>query len=454
MTQFDPAEGERITDRRQLAEYMEAGCKAPPDWRIGTEHEKFVFDLADHAPAPYDGPSGIQAMLQGLTAYGWEPVTERGNVIALHRGNANITLEPAGQLELSGEPLTTLHESCREVYGHLEEVQAVAKDLGVGLIGLGAHPTARREDMPWMPKERYAIMHRYMPTRGGMGLDMMTRSCGVQVNLDFASEADMVRKLRVSLALQPIATALFANSPFLEGRPSGFLSQRAHFWTDTDPDRCGIPPFVFEPGMGFERYVEYALDVPMYLVIRNGEIIDASGQSFREFLAGRLPALPGELPTLHDWEDHLTTLFPEVRVKRFIEQRGADAGPWERLCALPALWTGLLYDAQALDAAETLCHNWQAHEITALMDDVSREGLQARIRGQSIQPIAREVVAIARTGLARRARLDSHERDEAYFLDELGEIAESGITPAEHLLAAYHGRWNQSVEPVFREYSY
>lgn len=264
----------------------------------------------------------------------------------------------------------------------------------------------------------------------------------------------MVRKLRVSLALQPIATALFANSPFLEGKPSGLLSQRAHFWTDTDPDRCGIPAFVFESGMGFERYVEYALDVPMYLVIRNGEIIDAAGQSFRDFLAGRLPALPGELPTVHDWEDHLTTLFPEVRIKRFIEQRGADAGPWERLCALPALWTGLLYDEQALDAAESLCHDWRPHEITALLDDVSREGLQARIRERSIQPIAKEVVAIARGGLTRRARLDKRGRDESYFLEELGEIADSGITPAEHLLAAYHGRWNQTVDPVFREYSY
>ncbi|MEX2577263.1 MAG: glutamate--cysteine ligase, partial [Halofilum sp. (in: g-proteobacteria)] len=434
-----------ITDHRQLVEYLEAGCKPPGDWRIGTEHEKFVYRVSDHAPVAYEGPDGIRAFLEAMTVYGWEPVEENGQPIALHRDGANITLEPAGQLELSGEPLATIHESCSEVNGHLAEVREVAQNLGVGLIGLGTHPTARRDEMNWMPKRRYEIMHRYMPQRGELGLDMMTRTCGVQVNLDFASESDMVRKLRASLALQPIATALFANSPFIDGKPSGLLSTRAHIWTDTDPDRCGFPGFAFESGMGFERYVEYALDVPMYLVIRDGQMIDAAGQSFRDFLAGRLPALPGERPTLHDWEEHLTTLFPEVRVKRFIEQRGADSGPWRRLCALPALWTGLLYDDRALDAAEELTRDWTAADVRGLLTDVAREGLQARFRDQRVQEVAREVVAIARDGLARRAQTDGSGRDEVHFLDEIADIADTGVTAAERLLEAYHGRWHGSV---------
>ncbi len=454
MTESPSPLSEVVTDRRQLVEYIESGCKPREQWRIGTEHEKFVFRLSDHRPVAHEGPDGIGAFLEGLTRFEWQPVHEHGRVIALARNGASVTLEPAGQLELSGAPLENLHQSCREVNTHLREVREVARELGVGLIGLGFHPTATREEMPWMPKARYEIMHRYMPTRGNLGLDMMTRSCGVQVNLDFASEVDMVRKFRVSLALQPMATALFANSPFTEGRPNGFLSYRAHVWTDTDPDRCGTPAFVFEDGMGFERYVEYALDVPMYFVVRGGELVDCAGQSFRDFLAGRLPALPGEQPTLKDWEDHLTTLFPEVRIKRFMEQRGADSGPWGRLCALPALWVGLLYDDAALDAAEQLVRDWTAGEIAALQQDAARYGLEATIRGQSLQAIARKAVAIARGGLARRACLDGAGEDETIFLDELEEIADTGITPAERLLADYEKRWGQSVEPVFEEYCY
>ncbi|MDZ7828359.1 MAG: glutamate--cysteine ligase [Halofilum sp. (in: g-proteobacteria)] len=445
---------EVVTEQRQLVEYLASGCKPPDQWRIGTEHEKFVFRLSDHAPVPHEGDRGIEAFLKGLTRYGWQPVEEGGRVIALARDGASVTLEPAGQLELSGAPLENLHQSCREVNAHLREVREVARELDVGLIGLGFHPTAARDEMPWMPKSRYEIMHRYMPTRGNLGLDMMTRSCGVQVNLDFASEADMIRKFRVSLALQPIATALFANSPFTEGRPNGFLSYRAHVWTDTDPDRCGTPAFVFDEGMGFERYTEYALDVPMYFVVRDNRMVDCSGQSFRDFLAGRLPALPGEQPTLKDWEDHLTTLFPEVRIKRFMEQRGTDSGPWGRLCALPAFWVGLLYDDAALDAAEQLTAEWSARAIAGLQQEAARHGLAARIDGRSLQDIAREAVSIARQGLAHRNIRDGGGRDETHFLDELGEIAETGITPAERMLEQYENEWGQSVDPVFEQYAY
>ena len=443
-----------VTDKRELAAYLEAGCKPREQWHIGTEHEKFVFHWADYRPASYAEPGGIRELLEGMTRHGWTPVLENGQPIALQRAGASITLEPAGQLELSGEQLDDIHQSCREVNTHLAEVREVAEEIGVGLLGVGFHPTATRAEMPWMPKERYGIMGRYMPQVGSLGLDMMTRTCGVQVSLDFSSEADMVRKLRVSLALQPIATALFANSPFVDGKPSGYLSHRAHIWTDTDPDRCGLPAYVFADGMSFERHVDHALDVPMYFVIRDGHMVDVAGQSFRDFLAGKLPGLPGERPTLADWENHLTTLFPEVRLKRYIEQRGTDAGPWRRLCALPALWTGLLYDDAALDAAEQICRDWNPAEIATLLDDVTRLGLQARMRGRRVQDIAREVVAIASDGLARRGRLDAKGRDESHFLDDLHAIAESGITPAERLLAAYHDRWHGSLEPLFRENCY
>jgi len=443
-----------VTDQRQLVAYLEGGCKPPEQWHIGTEQEKFVFHWDDLRPAAYDEPGGIRALLEGMTRNGWEPIYENEQPIALSRGSASITLEPAGQVELSGEQLKTVHESCCEVNGHLREVRAVAEELGVGLLGIGFHPTATRADMPWMPKERYGIMRRYMPKVGNLGLDMMTRTCGVQVSLDFASEADMVRKLRVSLALQPIATALFANSPFADGQPSGYLSHRAHIWTDTDPDRCGLPQYVFEDGMGFERHVEHALDVPMYFVKRRGHLIDVAGQSFRDFLAGQLPGLPGEYPTLADWEDHLTTLFPEARLKRYIEQRGADAGPWNRLCALPAFWTGLLYDGPTLDAAERLIAEWPHAELVNLLPEVTRHGLQARIDGRRVQEVAQDVVALAQQGLKNRACRDANGNDESHFLDDLAAIAASGVTPAEQLLAAWHGRWGQSLEQLFYENCY
>lgn len=445
---------EVVTDKRQLTEYLAGGCKPPEQWHIGTEQEKFVFHWADLRPAAYDEPAGIRALLEALTARGWTPIHEAGQPIALERDGESITLEPAGQVELSGAQLETVHDSCCEVNAHLREVREVAEQLGVGLLGVGFHPTATRAEMPWMPKQRYAIMRRYMPQVGRLGLDMMTRTCGVQVSLDFASEADMVRKLRVSLGLQPIATALFANSPFVDGGPSGYLSYRAHIWTDTDPDRCGLPRYVFEQGMGFERHVEHVLDVPMYFVRRGGGLVDVAGRSFRDFLAGRLPELPGERPTLQDWEDHLTTLFPEARLKRYIEQRGADAGPWSRLCALPALWTGLLYDTSALDQAEQLIADWSPGDMAALLPAVTRHGLQAEIRGRRVRDVACDVLAIARQGLKNRGRLDRRGQDETHFLDDIAEIADTGVTPAERLLEAWHGRWGQSLEPLFQENCY
>ncbi len=443
-----------IADRRELVAWMESGARAPKDWRIGTEHEKFGFRLDDLRPPTYEGECGIGALLEGMTRFGWERVIEKNKLIALKRGDASITLEPAGQLELSGAQLENLHETCCEVDGHLVEVRSVAEGCGLGFLGMGFQPKWKREDMPWMPKGRYRIMRDYMPKVGSLGLDMMTRTCTVQVNLDFASEADMVRKFRVSLALQPIATALFADSPFTEGQPNGFLSLRSHIWTDTDPDRTGMLDFVFEDGFGFERYVDYLLDVPMYFVYRDGEYLDASGQSFRAFMDGRLPLLPGERPNIDDWSDHLTTAFPEVRLKRYLEMRGADSGPWNRICALPAFWVGLLYDSTALDAAWDLVRGFTRAERHALRDGVPRHGFKLPHRSGTLLDLARDALAISAAGLARRARRNRDGHDERVFLEPLLEFAEAGITPAERKLELFHGAWRGSVDPVFEHFAY
>ncbi len=450
--------GAPITDRCQLIAWFESGCKPREQWRIGTEHEKFAFQLRDLRRLPYEGPSGVRALLNGMTRFGWQPVEENGNPIALTRGDGcNITLEPGGQFELSGRPLTTIHQTCQEVHEHLDQVKEVGQELGIGMIGLGFDPKWRRDEVPWMPKGRYRIMRDYMPKKGRLGLDMMLRTCTVQTNLDFASEFDMTAKFRVSLALQPVATALWANSPFVEGKPSGYLSFRSHVWTDTDPDRCGTLPFVFERGFGFERYVDYMLDVPMYFVYRGGKYIDASGQSFREFLKGRLPALPGELPTINDWSDHVTTAFPEVRLKKYMEMRGADGGPWRRLCALPALWVGLLYDQAALDQAAALVRDWTDEDRAYLLREVPRLGLKTPFKkaggAGTMRELALSVLEIARAGLRRRAK-PMLCPDESCFLDTLFEIADSGETPAERLLARYREAWVGSVDPVFKEYAY
>ena len=447
--------GTPITGKRQLVEFHEAGNKPPSAWRVGTEHEKFVFRRSDLKRAPYEGPDGIGAVLQGLRRFGWDPVAEDGNVIALENdARCSITLEPGGQFELSGAPLETIHQTCDEVHEHLRQVREVCDELGLGMLGLGFDPKSRREDIGWMPKGRYRIMRDYMPKKGSLGLDMMLRTCTVQANLDYQSEADMVKKFRMSLALQPVAVALFANSPFFEGKPNGFQSYRSHIWTDTDPDRCGTLPFVFEDGFGFERYVDYMLDVPMYFVYRDGKYIDASGQSFRDFMAGTLPAYPGQLPTMTDWADHITTAFPEVRLKSFLEMRGADGGPWRRLCALPALWVGLFYDQVALDAAHDLIADWTETEREAMRAEVPRMGLEARIRSRTLRDVALEMLDISREGLHRRARRDRAGEDETHFLDTLFSIAGSGRTPAAELLEDFTTRWNGDLGRLYDDYAY
>ncbi|MGH6874334.1 MAG: glutamate--cysteine ligase [Aestuariivirgaceae bacterium] len=437
--------------------FLAHGARPKEQWRIGTEHEKFPFLTDALKPVPYEGDRSIRRLLEGMRdRFGWTPVMEGSNLIALSDpgGTGSISLEPGGQFELSGAPLETLHDTCEEVHDHLAQVREVGDALGIGFLGIGVSPKWTRAETPVMPKGRYAIMAAYMKRKGNLGLDMMFRSCTVQVNLDFGSEADMVKKMRVSLALQPVVTALFANSPFLEGKPNGFRSYRSEIWRDTDHDRTGMLPFAFEEGFGFERYVDYALDVPMYFVYRDGVYHDVAGESFRAFLRGELKQLSGMRPTLKDWSDHLTTIFPEVRLKNYLEMRGADSGPWRRLCALPAIWTGVLYDSAALDAAWDLVKVWTAEERQALRDAVPREALLAKVRGRSVRDIAREILSYARAGLQRRGRKGCKGRDESSFLDVLEEIVESGRTPADDLLALYHGPWKGDIDRVFRDFAY
>ncbi len=449
--------GAPIEAYAQLAAYIAEGCRPRGEWRIGTEHEKFGYCAATHLPLPYDGPRSVRAVLEGLHhRFGWSPIYEEENIIGLTKDGANVSLEPGGQLELSGAPLETIHQTCDEVNEHLREVREIAEGMGVRFIGLGAAPEWTHEQMPLMPKGRYRLMTDYMGRVGTHGTQMMYRTCTVQVNLDFSSESDMVKKLRVALSLQPVATALFANSPFFEGKPNGHKSWRSRIWRDLDADRTGIPSFVFEDGFGFERWVEYALDVPMYFVFRKGRYIDALGQSFRDFLNGALPALPGETPLLGDWADHLTTLFPEARVKRFIEMRGADGGPWRRLCALPAYWVGLTYDRTSLDAAWDLVKGWDQETREALRVAASVDGLQGQVGDLRIIDLATETVAISKAGLRSRARpgLGGMVPDERHFLHALEESLESGKTPADELLDHYHGEWQGDLSRIYDEYSY
>ncbi|MDO7835934.1 glutamate--cysteine ligase [Sphingobium sp. HBC34] len=444
-----------IESRDQLIAAFSKGEKPRDRWRIGTEHEKFVYNRQDHHAPSYEEKGGIHTLLIGLTRYGWNPVFEGENIIALSGADGTISLEPAGQLELSGAPLENLHQTCAETGRHLEQVKYVGDMLGLGFLGLGMWPDKTRADLPIMPKGRYDIMLRHMPRVGSLGLDMMLRTCTIQTNLDYGSEADMAQKFRVSLALQPLATALFANSPFTEGKPNGFLSYRSHIWSDTDPGRTGMLPFVFEDGFGYERYADYALDVPMYFVYRDGKYIDASGLSFRDFLDGRLSVLPGEKPTEKDWEDHLSTAFPEVRMKSFLEMRGADGGPWNRICALPALWVGLLYDQGALDAAWDVVKDWTMEERQILRDSVPKLGLDAPIGGGAkLRDIAGQVVDIARSGLTARARLNGAGDNETGYLSFLDEVVASGKTNAERLLERYHGEWRGDLSKVYEEESF
>lgn len=432
--------------KEDLVAYLASGCKPKEKWRIGTEHEKFGFQQSTLQPMKYEQ---ISELLQGMgERFSWDKVMEGDFIIGLKQDKQSISLEPGGQFELSGAPLETLHQTCAEVNSHLYQVKAVAEEMGLGFLGIGFQPKWAVKDIPIMPKGRYEIMRNYMPKVGSLGLDMMFRTCTVQVNLDFSSEVDMVHKFRAGLALQPIATALFANSPFTEGKPNGFLSYRSHIWTDTDNSRCGMLPFVFDDTFGFESYVEYALDVPMYFVYRKKKYVDCSGMSFKDFMKGKLPSLPGELPNLNDWENHLTTIFPEVRLKRYLEMRGADGGPWRRLCALPALWVGLLYDETSLQSVLDITKDWTLEEMQMLRNKVPKMGLKTPFRDSLLRHVAEDILQLAKEGLQRRGCKESG------FLNEVAEVVRTGITPAERLLDLYHGKWGNCVDPVFEELLY
>jgi glutamate--cysteine ligase len=435
-----------------LVQHFRAGEKPREQWRIGTEHEKLAFSRSTHEPLPFGGERGIFAILEAFrTRFGWEPVREGENVIALTRGEASITLEPGGQLELSGAALASAHDTCAELSVHVREMRAIAQSLDVVLLMMGRNPTVPTARMPWMPKERYAIMRRYLPTRGGMARDMMLGTGTVQTNIDYSDEADMARKLRVALGAAPILTALFANSPFDAGKPSGYLSTRSLIWEHTDPDRSGFIPGAFEPGFGYREYAEYALDVPMFFIHRNGHYLDYSGRSFRRFME---EGLDGHRATAEDWALHLTTLFPIARIKQYLELRMADVGPLDMICAFAALTRGLCYDAAALAEAEALIRAIPPAELPELQHEAARLGLRARAQGRPLQDWARDLLRIARGGLERLNALDSNEENEAKLLQPLHRIAESGRTLADELLQLWEHEWGRSLEPIFTSHRF
>jgi len=446
--------GGMIESRDDLVRHLSKGMKPKAAWRIGTEHEKFVYCPKTLKPLAYEGEPGIRQLLEGMGRFGWQPVKEGENIIGGSLDGASLSLEPGGQFELSGAPLKSIHETCAEVNTHLAQTREVANEIGAGVLGLGFAPSWTLDEVPVMPKGRYGIMRKYMPKVGGYGLDMMFRTCTVQVNLDFADEADMVKKFRVGLALQPITTALLANSPFREGRSSGFLSYRAQVWTDVDLARSGMLPFVFEDGMGFERYVDYALDVPMYFVYRDGKYHDVAGKSFRDFLARKIPEVAQFEPSMSDWADHLTTIFPEVRLKQFLEMRGADGGQWRRICGMPALWVGLVYDTVALNAAWDMVKDWTAEERQALRDMVSKQGFRAPFRNTTVLELARRMLEISGEGLRRRASLDSAGMSEDGFINPLRELVARGQTRAEELLHSFQNEWKGDMSRLFSEYNF
>ncbi|MEJ8473605.1 glutamate--cysteine ligase [Roseibium algae] len=454
----DTVDSTPIENIADLSATLEEGNKPAEKFLIGTEHEKFGFHLSDLSPIPYEGSNGVEAVLTGMeNLLGWDRIEDNGNIIGLADsvGGGAISIEPGGQFELSGAPLQTLHETCRETNAHLAQVRKVADPLGIGFLGSGMTPTWRREDVPQMPKSRYDIMRRYMPKVGSYGLDMMHRTSTIQVNLDFSSEADMVKKMRVGLALQPIATAIFANSPFSDGKVNGFKSFRAHIWNDLDADRTGNLPFAFEDGFGFESYVEWALDVPMYFVKRGDTYFDVTGTTFRQFMNGALQGtVPDALPTIGDWNNHLSTLFPDVRLKTFIEMRGADGGPWRRICALPAFWVGLLYDDGILDQAWQLVRDWTTEERMALRNEVPMSALQTSFRQGTVLDIAKEALALSKEGLRRRNRLSDGDLDEQVHLAPIEEGLAAGMCPADVLLQRYNGNWNGDIAQIFKDYAY
>lgn len=454
----DTTDETAISGTEELAHYLAEGSKPEEQWRIGTEHEKFPFYVANNAPVPYEGDRGIKAILDGMRLkLGWDPIMDEGNIIGLVEptGMGAISLEPGGQFELSGAPLSTIHQTCREVNAHLAQVHEVAQHLGIGFLGIGGSPKWTLAETPVMPKSRYAIMTRYMPKVGTQGLDMMYRTSTIQVNLDFKSETDMRRKMQVSMKLQSVATALFATSPFTDSKPNGLLSWRSDIWRDTDNQRSGVLPFVFAKDFGFEDYVEWALDVPMYFILRDGSYHDCTHVTFRQFMNG---ALKGEVndpvPNMGDWTNHLSTLFPEVRLKQFLEMRGADGGPWRRICALPAYWIGMLYDAEALDAAEQLTADWTYEEVLKMRNEVPALGLKTKFRDTPLLEIARETVKISQLGLKNRNQLNQHGADETQFLAPLEEVLARGYSEAEKMLKAYETQWDQTIDPVFKEYAY
>ena len=447
-----------IESKEDLIKPFQDGEKNYSDFKIGTEHEKFAFHLNTLKPVSFFEENGIENLLKALKKYGWDSILEGENTIGLSRNNSlavgTVTLEPAGQLELSGAPLNNVHQTYLELEEHKNQINKEGLKLGIGFLGAGLTPDWSFDEMPIMPKKRYQIMKNYMPKKGNLGLDMMFRSTTIQVNLDYSSEEDMIKKFRVSLALQPIATALFSNSPFLNGKSTGYKSFRSHIWTDTDPDRTGMLPFVFNGDMSYEKYVDYALRVPMYFIHRDGNYIDVAGCSFKDFLNGNLKQLPGEKPNLIDWENHLTTIFPEVRLKSFLEMRGADGGRFESVCALSSFWVGLLYDSTSLDSSWAIVKNFNTDQLQELRIKVAKNGLNSSVEGIDLKTLTRKILNLSSDGLRRRDILNANGENESIYLDPLEKILSTGKSPSDELIERFSKNWDKNLVNMYKEYTF
>tara|TARA_B100001989_G_scaffold50936_1_gene33025 strand:- start:1433 stop:2797 length:1365 start_codon:yes stop_codon:yes gene_type:complete len=449
---------EKIEDKEQLITWFKTGFKKKSEWMVGTEHEKFAYTFSKnknkYIPLSYDGKIGIKSFLKELSKFGWEPIFEEKNLIALKKELQSITLEPGGQIELSGAPLKSLHNTCKETNEHLELVKDIGKKLDILLVGLGVRPNESFSEVPFMPKARYQIMRNYMPKKGKRGLEMMHSTCTVQANLDFDSEQDMINKIKLAVKIQPVVTALFANSPFYEGSYNGYESLRSHIWTDTDPDRCGVLKVALKEDFGFSSYVNYALSVPMYFVVRKNKYIDCAGKSFSDFLEGKLDIMPGEKPTIQDWENHLSTIFTDVRLKRIIEVRGADAGNWRRTCALPAFWVGILYGENSIGLAERICDKWTIDDIENLSKRVAKKGLDAEICGEKVLDVAKNLIEISRSGLISRNVKDAIGNNESIYLNVLEEILQKKNSPARELTKSFKQKYNHSMQELLKDIAY
>jgi len=445
-----------VINKNELIGYFFDGVKSKNNLKIGVEHEKFILNKESLKPISYYENNGIKNILEKLTTLGWEPLYDdnKNTIIAVKKGKQAITLEPGGQIELSGAPLDNIHETCEETTNHLKELKKLGNEFNFILLGIGVEPNLKLDDFPWMPKQRYKIMRKYMEQVGTLGHHMMKRTCTNQVNIDYSSEEDMINKIRLILNLESIATAIFSNSPFDQGNVSKYRSLRSHFWHHTDPNRTGLLPFVFDKDFNFEKYTDYALNIPMYFIRREHKYINMTQYTFKDYLEGKCTKVNYEA-TLDDWEDHLTTLFPQVRLKHYLEIRSMDACNWDLICSQPAFWIGILYDDEILDKIKQITEDWKGEDRQYLNKRVPEDGLKTEFKKRKLIDFAQEFFELSKKGLSKRNQLSKNgEFDESIHMKDLENNLTDGCSPADCLITKFNTTWEKSVLPIYKELAY